>query len=160
MSVPCEPAPAHAPVGAAPAAAPPGSRADLLAALDHGIPALGAGEALLLLVLDVDGFRRFNAEHGYAAGDVFLADLGSRLAALDAAAFALGSDAFALVLRGTPEALWRRGAGALWSLDPRAGGPELRCSFGAVVVVDPATRAVAALALAEDRLADQRTRAP
>jgi diguanylate cyclase (GGDEF)-like protein len=160
MSVPCEPAPAHAPVGAAPAAAPPGTRADLLAALDRGIPALGAGEALLLLVLDVDGFRRFNAEHGYAAGDAFLADLGSRLAALDAAAFALGSDAFALVLRGTPEALWRRGAGALWSLDPRAGGPELHCSFGAVVVVDPATRAVAALALAEDRLADQRTRAP
>src|SRR3954467_4353594 len=133
MSVPCEPAPVHAPVGAAPAPAPPGSppdlppppgsRARLLAALGHGIPALGTGEALLLLVLDVDGFRRFNAEHGYAAGDVFLTDFGTRLAALDGAAFALGGDAFALVLADPPEALWRRGAGALWSLDPRAGGP-------------------------------------
>jgi diguanylate cyclase (GGDEF)-like protein len=160
MSVPCEPAPTPAPAAVPPAPAPPGSRADLLAALGHAIPALGAGEALLLLVGDVDGFRRFNAERGYAAGDVFLADLGARLAALDGAAFALGADAFALVFRGTPETLWRRGAGALWSLDPRAGGPELRCSFGAVVVVDPATAAVAALALAEDRLADQRTRAP
>ena len=81
---------------------------------------------LLLLVLDVDDFRRFNAERGYAAGDLLLADLGGRLAGLGRA-FALGADAFALVLDGSPEELWRRGAAALWSLDPAAGalGPAL-----------------------------------
>src|SRR5204862_69965 len=46
-------------------------------------------------------------------------------------------------------------------LDPGSGGGELRCSFGAAILdgadVDPAA---AALAVAEDRLADQRNRAP
>ena len=87
------------------------------------------------------------------------AGLGSR-AELLGRAFALGADAFALVLDGSPEDLWRRGAGALWSLDPGAGALPLRCSFGAAVLVDPEADAVAALVLAEDRLANQRNRAP
>jgi len=87
------------------------------------------------------------------------AGLGSR-AELLGRAFALGADAFALVLDGSPEDLWRRGAGALWSLDPGAGALPLRCSFGAAVLVDPEADAVAALVLAEDRMADQRNRAP
>src|ERR671933_442669 len=78
----------------------------------------------------------------------------------DGEAFALGADAFALVLDGMPEELWRRGAAALWALDPGAGGPGLRCSFGAAVLMDGSEDAGAALARAEDRLASQRNRAP
>jgi HD-GYP domain-containing protein (c-di-GMP phosphodiesterase class II) len=137
-----------------------GTRAGLLDALEAAIAALDAGDAVLLLALDVDDFRRYNAERGYAAGDAFLAAFGARLAALDGRAFALGADAFALLVDGTPEELWRRGAAALWALDPGSGGPELRCSFGAAVIADPFADAAAALVLAEDRLADQRNRAP
>src|ERR671930_263485 len=130
-------APPPAPLEGPTAHAALGSRAGLLRALGEAIPALDPRHALLLLALDVDDFRRYNAERGYAAGDAFLAAFGSRLAALGGRAFALGADAFALVIDGTPEELWRRGAAALWALDPGSGGPELRASFGAAVVTDP-----------------------
>jgi GGDEF domain-containing protein len=159
MSAVIEPVPWTAPPGAAPPHAGLGSRAELLATLAAAIPAVDPSRGLLLLALDVDDFRRFNAERGYAAGDLLLADLGGRLARVGRA-FALGADAFALVLDGSPEELWRRGLAALWSLDPGAGALALRCSFGAAVLVDPQADAVAALVLAEDRLADQRNRAP
>ena len=112
------------------------------------------------MALDVDDFRRYNAEHGYAAGDALLERLADRLAAADGEAFALGADAFALVLEGTPEDLWRRGAAALWAVDPGSGGPELRCSFGVAILTAAGAETAGALATAEDRLADQRNRAP
>src|SRR3954466_1382577 len=137
----------------------PGSRAQLRRALDDAVAGLQAGRAVLLLALDLDDFRRFNAEHGYEAGDALLERFAARLAEVEGRTFALGADAFALVLEGTPEQLWRRGAAALWTLDPGAGGVDLRCSFGAAVVTEPGADPTAALAHAEDRLADQRNRA-
>src|SRR3954471_19850756 len=88
----------------------PGARDELRPALERGVAALRPGHAVLLMALDVDDFRRYNAEHGYAAGDALLERLAGRLATVDGEAFALGADAFALVLGGTPEDLWRRGA--------------------------------------------------
>src|SRR3954468_830372 len=137
-------------------------RAELRRALDGAVAGMQAGRAVLLLALDLDDFRRYNAERGYEAGDALLERLAGRLAAADGDAFALRAAAFALVLDGTPEDLWRRGAAALWALDPGSGGPELRCSFGAAVVAEGGSgdAAASALAVAEDRLADQRSRAP
>jgi diguanylate cyclase (GGDEF)-like protein len=136
-------------------------RAALEADLGAAIATLAPDHALALYVLDVDGFRRFNADHGYAAGDVLLADFGRRVAATPGArGYALGGDAFALVLADDPETLWRRSAAALWALDPSGGGPALRCSFGVAVVADRAGDPGRTLALAEDRLADQQNRSP
>jgi diguanylate cyclase (GGDEF)-like protein len=137
-----------------------GTRAELHGALADGIASVPDGRALLLLALDVDDFRRYNADYGYEAGDAFLDAFAQRLAGMGGRAFALGADAFALVFEGTPVELWRHGAAALWTLDPGAGGPGLRCSFGAAIVTDRGTDAAACLALAEDRLADQRNRVP
>src|SRR4051794_24390084 len=132
-------------------------RAQLRRALDDPVAGLRAGRAVLLLALDLDDFRRYNAEHGYEAGDALLERFAARLAGVEGASFSLGADAFALVLEGTPEELWRRGAAALWALDPGSGGVELRCSFGAAVIEDGGAAETAdALAVAEDRLADQR----
>src|SRR3954466_8962181 len=114
----------------------PGSRGDLRRALDDAAARLGAGRAVLLLALDLDDFRRFNAEHGYEAGDALLDRFAARRAEADGRTFALGAEAFALILEGTPEQLWRRGAAALGALDPNAGGVELRCSFGAAVLTE------------------------
>src|SRR5215467_11989604 len=75
-----------------------GTRADLFDALQ----ALAQDENAaprVLLVADVDGFRAFNARHGYEAGDVALRSLG-RAAVGIAPAFRVGSDAFALLLEG------------------------------------------------------------
>jgi two-component system, cell cycle response regulator len=139
----------------------PLERASLEADVASAIAALGPGRAMALFVLDVDGFRRFNADHGYAAGDAFLADLGRRMAKTSGGrAYALGADAFALVLEDEPQALWRRSAAALWALDPSGGGPALPCSFGVAVVAEPGADAGSTLALAEDRLADQQNRSP
>jgi two-component system, cell cycle response regulator len=138
----------------------PSPRAALRRALDDAVAGLGAGRAVLLLALDLDDFRRYNAERGYEAGDALLERFAARLSAVDGESFALGADAFALVVEGTPEELWRRGAAALWALDPGSGGVELRCSFGAAVLADAAADTAVALAVAEDRLADQRNRAP
>src|SRR4051794_31075711 len=135
-------------------------RAQLRRALDDAVAGLETGHAVLLPALALDDFRRYNAEHGYDAGDVLLAHCADRLAGADGHVFALGSDAFALLVEGTPEELWRRAAAALWSLDPGGGGVALRCSFGAAVLTDPHADSAAALATAEDRLADQRNRAP
>src|SRR3954462_3815251 len=160
MSVPSTPVPDRPPSAARSRRARLGTRDEL----SEGVAAAAAGlddeRAVLLLVLDLDDFRRYNAEHGYAAGDAVLDDVADRLADGDGAASALGADAYALVLDGTPEVLWRRAAAALWTLDPGAGGPELRCSFGAAVLTDATADAEAALAQAEDRLASQRNRAP
>src|SRR3954451_6105817 len=112
-------------------------RAQLRRALDDAVAGLDAGRAVLLLALDLDDFRRYNAEHGYDAGDALLARVADRLGDAHDRSFALGADAFALVLEGTPEELWLRAAAALWSLDPGGGGIELRCSFGAAVLTGP-----------------------
>src|SRR4051794_22764403 len=106
---------APSPTTASPSAASsrralPGSREALRRALDDALGPLRPGRAVLLLALDLDDFRRYNAEHGYDAGDALLARFAGLLAATDGEAFALGADAFALVLDGTPEELWRRGA--------------------------------------------------
>src|SRR4051812_7743347 len=154
------PTPAAAPPAAvASRRARPESRGELLAALEQAVARVAGGGAVLLLALDLDDFRRFNAEHGYEAGDALLDRFAARLAEADGRTFALGADAFALILEGTPEQLWRRGAAALWALDPNAGGVELRCSFGAAVLTERGADPTA-LAHAEDRLADQRNRAP
>src|SRR3954464_2827642 len=90
----------------------PGSRGDLRRALDDAAARLDAGGAVLLLALDLDDFRRFNAEHGYEAGDALLDRFAARLAGDEGRTFTRGADAFALILEGTPEQLWRRGAAA------------------------------------------------
>src|SRR3954465_12475672 len=138
----------------------PSPRAQLRRALDDAVAGLDAGRAVLLLALDLDDFRRYNAEYGYDAGDAILARVADRLADARGHSFALGADAFALLVDGTPEELWLRAAAALWSLDPGGDGVELRCSFGAAVLTEPDADSSAALAIAEDRLADQRNRAP
>src|SRR4051794_1909628 len=129
MSVPIVPLLEPPPSAAGSRRAPLGTREELTAAVAAAAARVPEGRAVLLLALDLDDFRRYNAEHGYAAGDALLDDVASRLAGGDGEAFALGADAFALVFDGNPEELWRRGAAALWALDPGAGGPDLRCSF-------------------------------
>src|SRR3954467_42811 len=135
MSVPSTPVPERPRCAvAASRRARLGTRDELTAGVAAAAAGLDDGRAVLLLALDLDDFRRYNAEHGYAAGDALLDDVAGRLAGGEGDAFALGADAFAVVLDGTPEALWRRAAAALWALDPGAGGPGLPCSLRAGVV--------------------------
>ena len=48
------------------------TRSQLQIDLAAALQALEPGRAVLVLALDVDDFRRYNAENGYSAGDAFL----------------------------------------------------------------------------------------
>src|SRR3954452_15823738 len=58
-------------------------RAQLRRALDDAVAGLQAGRAVLLLALDLDDFRRYNAEHGYEAGGALLERFAARLAGVE-----------------------------------------------------------------------------
>lgn len=129
------------------------TRADLLARLSGS--SADPSTSLLLLVADVDGFREYNARHGYEAGDALLRDLGDRLAGAGDAYY-LGADSFALVLEDEPLGLARALPLAVDALTIRE--PEtVYCSFGAVLA-PLGDSGSAALAIAEERLEDQKRR--
>jgi diguanylate cyclase (GGDEF)-like protein/putative nucleotidyltransferase with HDIG domain len=128
------------------------TRADLLARLSDTSSDRGAS---LLLVADLDGFREYNARHGYEAGDALLRDVGNRLAGVGDAYY-LGADSFALVLEDAPLGPARALPLAVDALTIRE--PEtLQCSFGAVLAQHEGD-GCAALAVAEARLEDQKRR--
>jgi diguanylate cyclase (GGDEF)-like protein len=109
----------------------------------------------LLLVADVDGFRAYNARHGYEAGDAILRAL-ERGAASVAPTFRVGADALVLLLAGDAPALVRQVGRALDRLTVEHPEP-LHCSFG-VAAVPAEASGFAAFALAEERLEDQKRR--
>lgn len=131
-----------------------GTRAELFDAL-RALEREDTVAARVLLVADVDGFRAFNARHGYDAGDAALRSLACAAAGVSHA-FRVGSDAFALLLEGDAAELTEKVGRALDRLTVRQPEP-LHCSFGATMVPLEASGA-AALALAEERLDDQRRR--
>jgi diguanylate cyclase (GGDEF)-like protein len=131
-----------------------GTRDDLLGQLvtiERDRPA----DPRLLLVADVDGFRAYNARHGYDDGDAALDELERRAAGVSQP-FRLGGDAFALLFAGDVPTLARQVGRALESLTLEDPEP-LQCSFGVALVPTEAT-GWAALALAEKRLEDQKRR--
>src|SRR4051812_31125926 len=104
-----------------------GARADLFAALESVDERHGAAPHLLL-VADVDGFRAFNARHGYAVGDATLHEL-QRRASDVAASFRIGADSLALLLEGDVPVLLPLVGHALDRLTLTTPEP-LQCSFG------------------------------
>ena len=127
-----------------------GTRAELLEELGAATK-----DPRLLLVADVDGFRAYNARHGYDAGNAILAALELRAGGVSRP-FRLGGDAYALLLAGEGPTLVREVGRALDRLTLEHPEP-LQCSFGAAVIPTEAT-GCAALALAEERLDDQKRR--
>jgi diguanylate cyclase (GGDEF)-like protein len=89
-----------APAVPGPAPAGPSGRGELLASLDRRMTREDEGIAVALV--DLDGFKALNLEHGYAAGDRVHAAIESRLeSAVGSAVVApFGSDEFAVLLGG------------------------------------------------------------
>jgi diguanylate cyclase (GGDEF)-like protein len=131
-----------------------GTRADLFAELDS-IEQDRRADRRLLLVADVDGFRAYNARHGYDNGDTILNTLEQRAGGISRP-FRLGADSFALLLKGDAPALVAQVGRAVDRLTLEHPEP-LQCSFG-VATVPTEARGCAALALAEERLEDQKRR--
>jgi diguanylate cyclase (GGDEF)-like protein len=82
-----------------------GNRRLLYEAIEAGIPALGPGQAMFLLLVDLDRFKEVNDSLGHAVGDEVLLTIGARLRSKlqpDDVLVRLGGDEFALLLGRRP----------------------------------------------------------
>jgi len=116
-------------------------------------------EPCMLLLFDLDGFKRYNDSYGHPAGDALLVGLGQKLAAAVrpyGTAYRLGGDEFCtLVTTGPPgpDAIASRLAE---SLQEDGGGWHIGASFGSVLLPLEASEAAAALQIADQRMYDSK----
>ncbi len=116
-------------------------------------------EPLTLLLLDLNGFKRYNDTFGHPAGDAMLERLGAQLkeAVGDAgAAYRIGGDEFAVLTAGADrgrDEVTKRAAEALTASGP---GFELSAAWGTVKIPDEADVPATAMQLADVRMYAQK----
>ncbi len=128
------------------------------ALLEHLAECLGRCDQrrkLVLVLLDLNGFKEYNDSFGHLAGDALLARLGRRLqAALPAGglAFRMGGDEFCAVVMTDAVAAPRLGAQAGIALSDRGEGFDVDSAWGLVVAPDEASTPTDILKLADRRM--------
>jgi two-component system, cell cycle response regulator len=134
------------------------NRRKLLSDLDGLLESEEPGPHLLVLY-DLNGFKRYNDSFGHPAGDLLLARLGRKLAASvgpNDCSYRLGGDEFC-VLAEIPadrmEALLSETSAALAE---RGEGFDISTAFGCAFLPDETTDPAAALHLADQRLYAQK----
>lgn len=116
-------------------------------------------EPAAIVLLDLNGFKRYNDSFGHPAGDALLAGFGPALRAAvgeSGAAYRTGGDEFCLLLTCPAEefeAVIRRAAEALTA---RRAGVEVSASWGAATIPDEEIDPVAAMQLADVRMYAQK----
>jgi diguanylate cyclase (GGDEF)-like protein len=121
--------------------------------------ARAAEQPLTLMLLDLNGFKRYNDTFGHPAGDAMLARLGAQLrerVGVGGAAYRIGGDEFAVLTAGDdgrngPVA--KRAAEALTASGP---GFELKAAWGTVTIPSEADTPSAAMQLADVRMYAQK----
>jgi two-component system, cell cycle response regulator len=125
------------------------------------------GQPLTVLLLDLNGFKRYNDTFGHPAGDKMLGMLGKRLGlaieglAAEATAYRLGGDEFLIFVEGgivdlgidVRDELAVRAAEALTS---RGRGYELSASWGIASIPEEADSPAEAMQLADVRMYAQK----
>jgi GGDEF domain-containing protein len=120
-----------------------GNRRALMEALEELIE---SRSTRLLVLFDLDGFKRYNDRLGHAAGDALLAELGANLNAAVAGrgeAFRLGGDELCVLLT-VPD--------ALADCEAALCGDGISASHGVARLPDEADTASGALSLADTRM--------
>jgi diguanylate cyclase (GGDEF)-like protein len=113
----------------------------------------GRGGEWLLVLLDLDGFKRYNDTFGHPAGDALLRRLGGRLAACVAsagAAYRLGGDEFCVLVEASDQDAVV--AAAREALSERAEHFTVTACAGRVTLPLEATTPTDALRLVDQRL--------
>jgi two-component system cell cycle response regulator len=130
------------------------NRRSLLKDLDYALDA-SDGSSHMLVIFDLNGFKRYNDTFGHPSGDALLKRLGASLVAAvgeRGMSYRLGGDEFCVLAD-----IGEDGAGPLLDAAVAALSEEgeafaITTSFGAVFVPDEATTASEALRLADQRL--------
>jgi EAL domain-containing protein (putative c-di-GMP-specific phosphodiesterase class I)/GGDEF domain-containing protein len=119
------------------------------------VQAASSTRPALLIAVDLDAFGRWNAQHGYGAGDALLADLATRLegSSLTGGVWSrLGADRFAWIGMGHEGMNGRLMAETVHDIaTTNNGGLTARAAF--VVLPDDAATAANAIAASEEALA-------
>jgi diguanylate cyclase (GGDEF)-like protein len=133
-----------------------GNRRKLLPRLEV---AATSGDAWLMALFDLDGFKQYNDTFGHPAGDALLVRLATRLReAMPAdSAYRLGGDEFVVLTRAEVdvEQLLQQAACALGE---DGDGFQISASFGAVFLPEETRDASAALHLCDQRLYNEKSR--
>jgi len=141
-----------------------GNRRKLAADVERQLPAASETNPLVLILFDLDGFKRYNDTFGHLAGDAMLARLGTKLAAATAqsgAAYRLGGDEFCVLLPAHSDELCNVVAKAAAALDEQGDDFAVGASYGAVLLPHEATDLDYAMQLADERMyALKRVRSP
>ena len=120
---------------------------------------LAAEEPLTLLLLDLNGFKRFNDTFGHPAGDAMLTRLGTQLkraVGRDGSAYRIGGDEFAVLIGCDPDRHDLVAKRAAESLTAHGKGFELGAAWGAVSIPAEAGDPSAAMQLADVRMYAQK----
>jgi diguanylate cyclase (GGDEF)-like protein len=128
---------------------------DLAAALADGETA----DPRLLVIFDLDGFKRYNDTFGHPSGDQLLRRLGGKLAeavAPEGASYRLGGDEFCVLAAPGPAGTGRLLDAMVSALSEDGEGFSVTTSFGAVFLPDEASESSEALRLADERLYAQK----
>lgn len=145
----------HAPADAVTGLA---TRSELVAELHRRLTDTGPAP-ILLLILDLHGFKEYNDDFGYEAGDALLARLARKLAVVaqpDGEVFRLEGDEFCLVAPVREGDAERLIAEASSALSEHGEGFRIGSSFGGVLVPYETADPEEALRLAGERLSGQR----
>ncbi len=132
-----------------------GNRRKLVADLEAELDAATADDPRILLLFDLDGFKRYNDSYGHLAGDALLTRLGRKLASAVrpyGEAYRLGGDEFCAVVTADPDRLEDLLAAASAALTERGEGFEVVSSYGAVALPHEADSAALAIQLADQRM--------
>jgi diguanylate cyclase (GGDEF)-like protein len=127
--------------------------------LQDELAVANAASPVTLVVLDLDGFKRYNDTFGHPAGDSLLARLGNSLKATiepGGRAYRLGGDEFCALISGAGDDVEALVAATSLALADAGEGFVITASRGAVVVPIEAETAERAMQLADQRLYDQK----
>jgi two-component system, cell cycle response regulator len=111
------------------------------------------------LLLDLNGFKRYNDTFGHPAGDEILARMGIRLreaVGADGSAYRIGGDEFAVLTAGADGRNGPVTKRAAEALTMSGKGFELSAAWGSVTIPDEADAPAAAMQLADVRMYAQK----
>jgi diguanylate cyclase (GGDEF)-like protein len=132
-----------------------GNRRALIEHLDLELTDCREGPGVVLVLLDLNGFKEYNDSFGHLAGDALLMRLGHRLAAAlppGGRAFRMGGDEFCAVVREAPDAAPRIGATAGAALSDAGEGFDIDSAWGFVVAPQEGETTHELLRLADRRM--------
>jgi diguanylate cyclase (GGDEF)-like protein len=136
-----------------------GNRRKLMADLGRELQLASVASPRVLVIFDLDGFKRYNDTYGHPAGDALLTRLGANLGRVIRPygnAYRLGGDEFcALVVTGASSAKTIIALAAA-ALSEQGEGFTVRSSHGAVMLPHEARNATLALRIADQRMYAQK----